>query len=87
MHAFLRGTGRNEEPLSSFDWRLLGRGDEMKKAAAPEPSVDEVQEIAKTPPGRETYIRNTDRAVMVEITPHCYLNVELLAFVGRGRIT
>jgi hypothetical protein len=71
----------------------------MKKPAAPARSVDEAQptptppttppapEVAKTPPGRDTYIRSTDRAVMVEIAPHCYLNAELVAFVGRGRVT
>lgn len=38
--------------------------------------------------GLETYIRNTDGAVMVETEPHCYLNAALLALAsGRGRST
>jgi hypothetical protein len=36
----------------------------------------------------KTYIRSGDSAVMVEIAPHSYLNVELLALgSGRGRMT
>jgi hypothetical protein len=59
----------------------------MRKPAEAERIVDKAQEVAETSPGRETYIRSTDRAVMVEIAPHCYLNSELLAFMsGRGRL-
>jgi hypothetical protein len=46
----------------------------------------EVQKVAEARPGLETYSR-PDGAIMVEIAPHCYLNAELLAFAGRGRVT
>ena len=59
----------------------------MKKPAATESIAAMAQEVAETRPGLETYSR-PDGAVMVEIAPHCFVNVQCLSFAsGRTRAT
>jgi hypothetical protein len=58
----------------------------VKRPAAEKKKTTETAEVLAAN-GLKTYIRS-DGAVMVEITPHSYLNAELLALAhGRGRVT
>jgi hypothetical protein len=58
------------------------------KRPAEKKKTTEADEMVLTASGLKTYTRSTDGAVMVQIAPHSYLNVELLALgSGRGRMT
>jgi hypothetical protein len=59
----------------------------MKRSGAEKKKATETAEVLAAS-GRESYVRSTDGAVMVQVASHSYLNTEFLAFgSGRGRMT